>query len=62
MNKIENQYREEKNMMVYLAKKNIEKFDLKTFALNFKKAVDKAIKEPEYSLISVILLRIISLI
>ena len=62
MKKIENQNKKEREKMVSLARHNLENFNLESFSINLKKAINQAIKRPRYSILSKILVRIISLI
>ena len=62
MSNIENQSSEEREIMIKLAKRNLERFDLNHFVVNLEKALNEAINEPRYSFLSSVVLRITSLI
>ena len=62
MKVVENQSNEERKEMIRHARNNLKKFDLDSFVISLKKAIDQAIKEPKYSLSSRFLLKIISII
>ena len=59
---IENKDKNEIKKMIEIANLNLENYDLNSFSINLKKAINEAIKKPRYSIFSQILLRIISLI
>ena len=62
MKNIENQSLDERDAMIKLAKNNLQRFDLNSFSTNFKKAINEAFKKPKFSIFSIILLKIISLV
>ena len=59
---IENKDKNEIKKMIEIANLNLENYNLNSFSINLKKAINEAIKKPRYSIFSQFLLRIISLI